>query len=435
MNAVRDCVPPPKALQAALRRVTETLSAELPRPTPASPEWTDTEWRVAPAVAAMHGVSSLLYGALRWRGPPAWADFLNEQRIHTFNRHARIEALLRRIDERMREADIAAVALKGAALHAMSIYAAGERPMADVDLLVRPQDAHRVALLIASLGYFEFSTSWKERGFMPSERFVVGRLGEHSGNHVKIELHERICEMLPWRTTDISEIIFSTRARPGLNPYPSKAALLSHLLLHAAGAMAFQSLRLLHLHDLALLTATMTVADWDTFLDYGSGPRRLWWALPPMHLMLRYYSAAVPARVLAALKSDCPWFLQRVAQRRTLSDVSYSHLWIDAFPGIEWAQSVPEVLRYALSRIRPSEQLRAARQAYLKYHPRTPEDKWPALSQRRRVLGWLTSRQTRPVTMLAVRAALAHDAHPVTDAAWHPPRDGRPVAHTQTHRP
>jgi hypothetical protein len=187
---------------------------------------------------------------------------------------------------------------------------------------------------------------------------------------------------------------------------------MSHLLLHAAGAMAFKTLRLLHLHDLALLTAAMTAADWDALLDYRSGRRRLWWALPPMHLMLSYYPAAVPVRVLVALESDCPKFLRRVACRRTLSDVSYSHLWIDAFPGIEWAQSVPEVLRYAVSRIWPSKQLRKAREGYLKYHPWTPEEKWPALSQRRRVLRWLTSRQTRPVTMLAVRAALAYAAQP-----------------------
>jgi hypothetical protein len=38
MNALRDRAPPPKALQAALRRVTETLAAEHPRPRPASPD-------------------------------------------------------------------------------------------------------------------------------------------------------------------------------------------------------------------------------------------------------------------------------------------------------------------------------------------------------------------------------------------------------------
>ena len=38
---------------------------------------------------------------------------------------------------------IALVPLKGAALHAMGIYAAGERPMADVDLLVREEQSPR----------------------------------------------------------------------------------------------------------------------------------------------------------------------------------------------------------------------------------------------------------------------------------------------------
>jgi hypothetical protein len=42
----------------------------------------------------------------------------------------RIEQLLRRLDERTREAGIAAVALKGVALHAFGVYQAGDRRLA-----------------------------------------------------------------------------------------------------------------------------------------------------------------------------------------------------------------------------------------------------------------------------------------------------------------
>jgi hypothetical protein len=407
MTDFRGAVPQPKALQAALRKITEALASELACPTSTKPDWSDLEWLLARAVAAMHGVSPLLSRALHWRGPIGWVNFLEEQRAHTASRHVRIDELLQRIDRRTREEGVAAVALKGAALHAIGLYAIGERPMADIDLLVRPPDAQRSARLLESLGFHESGRSWRERTFTPVEQRATASLGEHADNNIKIELHERICEMLPLLTTDVSELIFPARSQPGLNPYPSKAALMIHLLLHAAGSMAFQSLRMLQLHDLAMISARMTEEDWDQMLEYRSSERRLWWALPPLQLVIRYYSSPVPARIYSALKIDCPWHLDHISRRRTLSDVSYSHLWVDAFPGIEWSRSVPEYLRYAVSRVRPSAQHLALRETTAKTQAWASGSQWPTLSQSRRIQRWLGSRQTRPATMHVVRAALA----------------------------
>jgi len=407
MNPSRDKAPPPSVLHATLHKVTERLAAELACPTAAMPDWSEFDWIIARAVAAMHGVSPLLSGTLLWHGPAAWVNFLEEQRVHTANRHARIDELVRRVDERSRDAGIAAVALKGAALHAIGLYAAGERPMADVDLLVRPQDSRGMARLLESLGYYESCVSWKERVFSPIDGRTAGELGEHSHNDIKIELHDRIGEMLPWRITDVSEVVFPTRSHSGLNAYPSKAALMIHLLLHAAGAMTVKAIRLLQLHDLAQLCSRMATADWDELLEYGSSGRRLWWALPPLQLTSRYYASKVPARILAALKAGCPWLLGGVSGQQTLSDVSYSHLWIDAFPGIEWSQSVPEMLRFALSRLRPSARHIAMRVTNTKTQAWAADNQWAALSQGRRMLRWIVSRQIRPVTMHAVQAALA----------------------------
>lgn len=49
-------LPPPKALQAALRETTERLANELAEPTDTAPDWSGFEWNIARAVAAMHGV-------------------------------------------------------------------------------------------------------------------------------------------------------------------------------------------------------------------------------------------------------------------------------------------------------------------------------------------------------------------------------------------
>src|ERR1700733_5856789 len=103
----------PRKLQAVLTQVTERLAHELAHPTPKAPDWSDFEWSIAKAVAAMHGVSPLLSRSLRWRGPEGWMRFLDEQRAHVTERHARIEKLVRRVDQAAREAGVAIMTLKG----------------------------------------------------------------------------------------------------------------------------------------------------------------------------------------------------------------------------------------------------------------------------------------------------------------------------------
>ncbi len=398
-------VPAPAELQLLLCKVTERLARELASPSETAPDWSEFEWTIARAVAAMHGISPLLSRSLLWRGPGPWKSFLDEQRAHTRARHGRIQELLQSINQKALETGIAATALKGAALHQLGLYEAGDRPMADVDLLVRPADVERTAALLASLGFQQTGESWKERVFTPIDAPAAADLGEHSANSLKIELHERICERLPLRLTEVSESIFPAEPRPGLNCYPSNGALMRHLLLHAAGSMAFQCLRILQLHDIALLARLMTDADWNVIIAPNSSAR-LWWAYPPLELASRYYRASVPARVLAALKSDCPYILRAVGTHKSLVEVSYSYLWIKALPGIEWSQSLPEILDFALSRVRPDAAHLALRENQAASQVWAKQGDWSSLSQARRIVRWLSSRQTRPATMHAVRAAL-----------------------------
>jgi Uncharacterised nucleotidyltransferase len=406
MTTVDREIPQPIVLQATLRKITEGLAQELACPTQLAPDWSDFEWMIARAVAAIHGVSPLLARTLRWQGPAGWVQFLQEQRAHTAKRHARIEELLRRIDRRVREAGVAATPLKGVALHELGVYQAGDRPMADIDLLVRPADAEAAARLLVSLDYYQSCESWKEKVFTPTDDHTAGALGEHSNNNVKIELHERICEKLPLRITEVSELVFPARPQPGLNAYPSKASLMSHLLLHAAGAMAVRTLRLLHLHDIAGLSSLMTEEDWGGVFESGDRVGKLWWAFPPLKLTSRYFPSKIPIRVLETAAGACSTLLERTSRHRMLYDVSLSYPWVDAFPGIAWSQSIPEILRYAASRVWPGARHFALREQLAKIQPDTAYDPWTRLSQGHRILRWMTSRPTRAQTMHAVRAAL-----------------------------
>ena len=407
MSAPLNTEPSREAMQAALRKTTEALAGDLADARARAPQWSEFEWLVARAVATMHGVSPLLAGALRWQGPARWTQFLTEQRNHTLVRWQRTNELLQLLDARARTCGIALIGLKGAALHAIGLYAPGERPMADIDLLVREEDSEGAADLLQGLGFHETYATWKHRVFEPSDRRAPAAFGEHADNAMKIELHTRIREILPLRAVDISVHMFARPLPAGLNGYPSRAALMMHLLLHASGAMVFRALRLINLHDIARLSVLMSDGDWEEFLCLGNArDSRLWWALPPLLLSARYYGC-IAERILVPVAAGCPWLLKRTCRRRSLTDVSFSHLWISAFPGIEWAQSLRETLAYAGQRLVPNAEVRALRTVIAAVQPCAAEDPWARMSQGRRILRWLVARQVRAETMRPVRMALA----------------------------
>ena len=407
MSIDSDRMPPIATVQAALHRVTESLASALACAAAEPPAWSELEWRLAPAVAAIHGISPLLAGALRWQGPPHWASFLAEQRRHTLLRQQRIEELLATIDERSRSAGIAIVVLKGAALQRAGVYAAGERPMADLDLLVHPADADSAVAVLLALSYRDAGTTWKHQGFDPPDAERRAVLGEHADNPIKVDLHHRISERLPLTSTDLTDVVFPPHAQPGLNGYPRAAALIAHLLAHAAGTMTSRGLRLIQLCDVARFARHMNDADWEDLLHLHGGSHRLWWAAPPLMLTARYFPDAIPDGVLTHLERGCPWVLRQAARRRRLADFSYSHLYIDPIPGIIWARSPAQALRYISSRVFPSREQRAQMQVVSKTGPWSAEPQWHRQSQVRRILQLLSSRPTRTETLQPVRAALS----------------------------
>jgi hypothetical protein len=399
-------LPPLRTLQSALHRVTESLAASLAQPLSEPPQWSNLEWRLAPAVAAMHGVSPLLAAPLRCPGPPDWRSFLTEQHRHTLMRQQRIGALLAQIDERARSAGIVMVALKGAALHAAGIYSAGERPMADIDLLTHPADAESAVAVLLALSFHEAGTTWKHQGFEPSAAEPCAALGEHADNPVKIDLHHRIAERLPLPVTDLTDIVYPRRGEPGLNPYPSSAALMTHLLAHTAGSMVSRGLRMIQLCDIARMSARMAGTDWEALTGIHGREQRLWWAVPPLMLTDRYFPDTIPHEVLAHLGRGCPWLLRRVTTRRTLAAFSYSHLYIDPIPGVIWAQSATKAIRYVQQRVFPGEEQLAQMAVAARTGPWATEPRWQKQSQARRIVQWLISRPTRTETLQPVRAAL-----------------------------
>ena len=404
--------PAPRDVAAALRTTTETLARELRNPSSTAPPWTDFEWRIAEAASAMHGVSALLARRLRWQGPPRWRRFVEEQRQQTEVRHARICAFVQLIDTLARHEDVAMTALKGVALHALGLYRPGERPMADVDLLVPEGDRPAAARVLEQAGHGLCCDVWKHGVYVPRKATEIVGFAEHAGNPIKVDLHVRIRERLPLVEVDITSLLMPANPRrgtefSGLHGYPSLGALMTHLLLHAAGNLAYRSLRLIHLHDIARLAKHLGPADWDVVAGLDSP----WWALPPLDFASRYGGGVfVPPSVRRRLDRACPRRLRRAIARHALTDVSLSNPWIEAFPGIEWSPTRRDALRYAAERIRPRRETLAAREDAARAVPWMAESPWTRMSQWRRIVHWVRTKPPRYETMHSVAAALRDPA-------------------------
>jgi hypothetical protein len=395
-------------IASALGEVTELLARELGLPTEDPPQWSEFEWRIARAVAAMQGVSSLLAVGMRWKEPANWRRFLEGQRSHTLGRHLRIMELLERIDLSARHAGIALVALKGIALYKRGLYEAGERPMADIDLLVREANLEPMTRLLRDCDYDLTFTTRRHRLFESRHGAdsTFDGLGEHIGNPIKIELHSSIREHLPVSETDITQFLFPSHVSAGVNAYPSDAALMMHLLLHATANMRAHALRLIQLHDIARLAFRFGPDDWDELLNARPNERGLWWTMPPLAMTAHYCPGAIPPRVLARVETECSWLLNKSSRHQRLTNVSWSNIKVHAFPGIQWSRTPQEAVRFMFRRFWPSRDARIEIQRFAPSGPGVSGIPWYGISQGERIVRWLFSRPPRVQTLLSVRAAL-----------------------------
>src|SRR6202040_324271 len=158
-------------------------------------------------------------------------------------------------------------------------------------------DAGAMVRVLEECGYEPAFANYRHQVFQPRSGNIPARtrLGEHVDNPVKIEVHTRIAERLPVTAQDITQFLFPMAAHDGLNAYPSMVSLMMHLLLHAAGNIRARALRLIQLHDIALLAARFVPSDWEELLATQPEGQSLWWALPPLMLTASYYPARIPS--------------------------------------------------------------------------------------------------------------------------------------------
>jgi len=399
-----------RAALGAMPEVTERITAEFARAGTPEPHWPAWKWGVARAVVTMHGMAGVLARNSNWHAAPGWREFLHQQRAHIAERQQSVARLVDAVASSASEARIRVVVLKGAALPQFGLAPSGSRPLADLDLLVNSADGAATTALLQGLGYREDEESWKHIAFSPLRSSARQEFGEHSDRAIGVDLHFSIQERLAGRTFDITREIFAPSGANGVGFYPSRVALMRHLLLHAAGNMATQWLRAIQLHDIASLAAQFEQSDWDGLLAAGLEAGERWWTFAPLLLTDRYWTDTIPPRVLDALSRECGVLHRRAVRDLRLAEVSASNPRLAAFPELPWCRSPLAVLQYCWRRVFP------ARETIVSYgHLQQTTDfardaDWFQKSQASRMLKWLFARPPRPASLFMISGGLQSQA-------------------------
>lgn len=261
------------------------------------------DWDEFSRLARMHRLGPMLHARLA-RGDLAEAlprevkDRLKAaHRKHTL-RNLKIYRELVTVTRILDAAQIPSIALKGAFLAQFAYAEPGLRPMRDLDLLLRPEQAVQAFELLRESGYRSLFDGSPEAYF--ADRIHLPPLTGPGG--ISIELHHRLTP--PDREIDgfenglwarsISRTVGGAPVR-----FLSAEDLLLHLCIHATLDHQLD-LGPLALADVALLAEKQSI-DWPDFLGRVSGGNWQHCVLVVLHLARRHLGAKIPDAVIAAL--------------------------------------------------------------------------------------------------------------------------------------
>lgn len=233
------------------------------------------DWKRLADFAIRHSIASVLHSrvtSLRLRPPTAVLDLLARAHYNTLARNMRLLHELGGLLHALHQAGIQAIPLKGAFL-ADSVYPhVALRPMADVDLLVRPGDVAEAIKLLTHMGF----TS--EHRFEP---VAAADFSQHmppmsSSHGMPLELHWTIANPLTGLRLDGAEIdsLWARSTSAVVSGAPARALapadLLLHVCMHVSIEHRFDHMAVRSFLDIAELVKRYQVdIDWPEFRERG----------------------------------------------------------------------------------------------------------------------------------------------------------------------
>jgi hypothetical protein len=303
---------------AELAALCDLLAAWVAAPPARPPLCQEADWRRFRVAAGVHGVAPLLGrrvgGEAGWQGSAA-GDWLGDQYAANCRRVERLHLELRAVLARFAAAGVPLMPLKGAVLGVLCYADSGERPMADLDLLVHRHDLDRAVALLGELGYEEVSGGRKHLKLArAAAREIVDAGREHPDNPRWIELHPACCEWLDDEQIELTDCIWATASEAWLlgEPawLPGPSAHWIYLLVHGSHHILINRFRLVQLLDLLRLEPHLPAGDAPdgllTTLASPEVPAAILRAVyPPLALLERYFPAdAADASGRGGLRRD-----------------------------------------------------------------------------------------------------------------------------------
>lgn len=201
------------------------------------------------------------------------------------------------------DAGIPFIALKGAYLARFSYSQPGLRPMRDLDLLVKPEQAVQAFDTLTARGYRSSFGGSPDAYFV--DRIHLPPLRSPGG--IAIELHHHLTS-LAISKSEFEEKVWASSVERTIGgkgvSFPCDEDMLLHLCIHASFDHQLD-LGPLALLDIAMLVETERV-DWDCFLQSVLAGGWCRCALPPLWLAQRHLGARVPESVIAVLEHGEP---------------------------------------------------------------------------------------------------------------------------------
>jgi len=295
--------------------------------------WDDADWETARWAIQVHGIAPLLdRAAATWPDAhalhPRLRGYLADQRRLSAARVARLLGELAELLAALDAADVAVMPLKGSLLATRYYSEPGLRPMNDLDLLVRPEDEPRAIRALVELGYRSLARSWKHLTLARPDGCgpTVALDGEHPDNPRSLDLHTRLYEQFWSIHYDLNDRAWSDSSPGALLGQPARlmrpALLLHHLAIHTSCDMIARRVRLLHLHDIALVVAEVDPDGWEAIVTHARSRREERFVYPALAMTSRYYPA-VPEPVLDALRPGVPRALLQHLDSTSLDQLSF----------------------------------------------------------------------------------------------------------------
>ena len=329
---MRDYTVRPTLPQEQLAAVTNTLARWLPSNDDgtAVSDWSLAEWEAAEWVVYWQNALPWLVARLEETNVDVPEPVNGRlQTIHTASRERTCRMLdaCTEILAAFRQAGIQTVLLKGAVLSPLYYPDPLQRPLADLDLLIKPKDiAASREIMLNQLGYRYYSRSAEDEVYLRGGR--KSNIWAPDNVH-PVEVHFTLREEYAGIGYELAEIMWR---ESGERPYwqnttaclPSLPALLLHVCAHATSDWLIQRGRLMHIDDIRKLCDHMQPADWQRFSQLVQ-PDTARFVYPALAFVSKYTSLPVPAFVTGSLRENCSLALLSWLEETDLAQLSESN--------------------------------------------------------------------------------------------------------------